>query len=88
MSKVRVIRQDILESEFHFKENDRTLLESLQKAGVDVLYHCKEGFCGACRCKIKSGNVRYINEPLAFVRTGEILTCCSQPESDIEIEVL
>lgn len=88
MSKVRVLRQGKLESEFEFAEGDRTLLESLQKRHVDVLYHCKEGFCGACRCKLKSGKVNYINEPLAFVRQGEVLTCCSQPAEDIEIEVL
>ena len=60
----------------------------LQKNGVEVLYHCKEGFCGACRCKLKSGSISYINEPLAFVRKGEILTCSSVPDGDIEIELL
>lgn len=88
MSKVRVHRDNQLESEFDFGSNDGTLLNSLQSNAVEVLYHCREGFCGACRCKLKSGSITYINEPLAFVRKGEILTCCSVPESDIEIEVL
>lgn len=88
MSKVRVHRSGELESEFDFKDADRTLLDSLQKNHTDVLYHCKEGFCGACRCKLKSGSITYINEPLAFVRKGEILTCCSKPDQDIEIELL
>ena len=88
MSKVRVRRNDQLESEFDFDSNDKTLLNSLQRNAIEVLYHCREGFCGACRCKLKSGSITYINEPLAFVRKGEILTCCSVPESEIEIEVL
>jgi ferredoxin len=88
MSKVRVQKSDQLESEFDFNDNDGTLLNSLQKNSVEVLYHCKEGFCGACRCKLKSGSISYINEPLAFVRKGEILTCCSKPQGDIEIEIL
>lgn len=88
MSKVRVHRDNELESEFDFDSNDGTLLNSLQKNAVEVLYHCREGFCGACRCKLKSGSITYINEPLAFVRKGEILTCCSVPNSEIEIEVL
>ncbi|NVK25511.1 MAG: 2Fe-2S ferredoxin-like protein [Gammaproteobacteria bacterium] len=88
MSKVRVHRNNELESEFTFDSNDRTLLNALQKNAVEVLYHCREGFCGACRCKLKSGSISYINEPLAFVRKGEILTCCSVPDTEIEIEVL
>jgi len=88
MSKVRVHRQTELESEFNFDSGDGNLLNALQKNNVEVLYHCREGFCGACRCKLKSGSITYINEPLAFVRKGEILTCCSQPDTDIEIEVL
>lgn len=88
MTKVRVLRQEQVESEFDYQSNDKTLLNSLLTNQVDVLYHCREGFCGACRCKLKSGDVTYINEPLAFVRRGEILTCCSQPTSDIEIELL
>jgi len=88
MAKVQVQREQQTSVEFEFVEHDRTLLDSLQKHGVEVLYHCREGFCGACRCKLKSGSVSYINEPLAFVRRGEILTCCSKPDEDIEIELL
>lgn len=88
MSKVRVHRTGEFESEYDFNEQDSTLLSSLQSNGTEVLYHCREGFCGACRCKLKSGTIQYLNEPLAFVRKGEILTCCSKPTSDIEIEVL
>lgn len=88
MSKVRAFKQNELRVEFTFKEEQSSLLNALQKQQVDVLYHCKEGFCGACRCKLKSGEVEYINDPLAFVRRGEILTCCSKPKGDIEIELL
>jgi ferredoxin len=88
MSKVTVHRNGVIETEIEFVNTDATLLNSLQKNSVDMLYHCKEGFCGACRCKLKSGSISYINEPLAFVRKGEILTCCSVPNEDVEIEIL
>ena len=88
MPTVKVRRNQQVESEFTFSDADSTLLNALQKNNVDVLYHCREGFCGACRCKLKSGSVSYINEPLAFVRQGEILTCCSKPDDSIEIELL
>lgn len=88
MAKVRVHRANELHAEFEFSEADGTLLNALQNNKVDALYHCKEGFCGACRCKLTSGEVDYINEPLAFVRKDEALTCCSKPSSDITIEIL
>lgn len=90
MGKVTVHRNGAVESEYEHTASDGTLLESLQNNKTEVLYHCKEGFCGACRCKLKAGAVTYINEPLAFVRKGEILTCCSKPSDgqDIEIELL
>lgn len=88
MAKVNVSKGNDSESTFEFKENDPSLLDALQANGVEILYHCREGFCGACRCKLKEGSVEYSNEPLAFVRRGEILTCCSKPTSDIKIELL
>lgn len=65
---------------------DGTLLDALEEAAVEVHYHCRNGFCGACRTKLKSGSVVYINEPLAFVRPGDILPCCCVPSSDLDIE--
>lgn len=63
------------------------LLTFLEQHKQSVNFQCREGFCGACRCKLLSGNVRYLQEPLAFVRKGEFLPCCSVPLSDITIEI-
>lgn len=63
-----------------------TLLDALEQHQVEVSYHCRNGFCGACRTKLLSGEVTYINEPLAFVRPGDILPCCCIPASDLDIE--
>lgn len=88
MPKIRVHRNNAIESDYDFAEDDGTLLNSLQSQNIEVLYHCREGFCGACRCKLKAGSITYINEPLAYVRQGEALICCSKPVTDIEIELL
>ncbi|WP_440056047.1 class I ribonucleotide reductase maintenance protein YfaE [Pseudoalteromonas sp. T1lg65] len=64
-----------------------SILETLESAKVEVAYQCREGFCGACRAKLLDGETRYNQEPLAFVRDGEILLCCSQPITDIKIEL-
>ena len=42
---------------------DTTVLESLEQANIPAEYHC-EGFCGACRCKLTSGEVEYVIDPL------------------------
>ena len=39
--------------------SEGTLLDALEKHQLEVHYHCKSGFCGACRSKLKSGSVRY-----------------------------
>lgn len=69
------------------KSEDNTLLDCLLKNDIKANYHCKEGFCGACRAELKSGTFEYTNEPLACVRNGEVLTCCCKPTSDLIIKV-
>lgn len=63
-----------------------TILQTLEKANIQTEYHCREGFCGACRCKLKSGEVEYVVDPLAFIDDDEILPCVTRPTTDIEIE--
>ncbi|MCF2947019.1 class I ribonucleotide reductase maintenance protein YfaE [Paraglaciecola aquimarina] len=63
-----------------------TILQSIERKEVEVQSHCRDGFCGACRCKLKSGQVEYKVDPLAFINDDEILTCCTIPITNIEIE--
>jgi len=67
-------------------QSSDSLLDVLEAHQVDVHYHCRNGFCGACRTRLNSGTVEYINEPLAYVRAGDILPCCCIPTSDLDIE--
>ena len=65
-----------------------SILECLEAADVEVHYHCRDGFCGACRVSLCQGQVTYPQgEPLAFVGEGEILACCSLPVTDITLEL-
>ncbi|WP_017445237.1 class I ribonucleotide reductase maintenance protein YfaE [Gayadomonas joobiniege] len=63
-----------------------TLLEYLESRQYQVHYHCRDGYCGACRTELISGQVEYPKEPLAFVRRGEILPCCCRPTADLTIK--
>jgi ferredoxin len=70
-----------------FFDSDKNILNSLDRENIESHYHCRDGFCGACRCKLIKGSVEYPNEPLAYIDDDEILTCCSKPTSDIEIDI-
>lgn len=64
-----------------------TLLESIEIKQITVQFHCREGYCGACRTKLIKGEVEYTTFPLAYIDDDEILPCCCYPVSDIEIEL-
>ena len=71
-----------------FKKQKQTLLECLEQADVEVHYHCRDGFCGACRVTLTAGEINYPKgEPLAFVGDNEILPCCCVPVTDISLEL-
>lgn len=72
-----------------YQNKDDTLLECLEKADHEIHYHCRDGYCGACRITLHSGEIDYFNgEPLAYVGKNEILPCCCKPLSDIEITLV
>lgn len=64
-----------------------TVLDSLEQQGVEVHYHCREGFCGACRTKLIEGQVEYCTDPLAFIDDDEILPCCCKPTTNLVIRL-
>jgi len=71
-----------------FSNAKQSLLECLEGADVEVHYHCRDGFCGACRITLVDGEIFYPNgEPLAYIGDGEILPCCCIPITDITIEI-
>ncbi|MFT6987228.1 MAG: ferredoxin [Psychromonas sp.] len=66
-------------------DTQKTLLENLEAQEISVEYHCRDGYCGACRCQLHSGEVEYKNDPLAYYREGEVLTCCSTSKDNIRM---
>ena len=81
------IETDTLEpQQVHFR-NANNLLESLEAQNIQVPYQCREGYCGACRCKKISGQVNYIKEPMAWINDDEILPCVSIPTSDLQLKL-
>lgn len=72
----------------NFEDKKQTLLDCLEQANVEVHYHCRDGFCGACRVTLTAGEVHYPNgDPLAYVGDNEILPCCCVPITDISLTI-
>ena len=63
-----------------------TLLEGLERTGHEVEYQCRGGYCGACRVRMLDGEVTYLEQPLAFIASDEILPCCCVPKSDLRVD--
>jgi ferredoxin-NADP reductase/predicted pyridoxine 5'-phosphate oxidase superfamily flavin-nucleotide-binding protein len=65
---------------------DGTLLELAEAQGLEPAYSCRNGVCGTCAVKIVSGVVDYREPPVAEVREGEALICCSTPRPGPHLE--
>lgn len=63
------------------------LLSRVEEKGIQTNAQCRQGFCGACRCRLVSGDIEYIEQPLAFVNDNEVLLCCAVAKSPVEIEI-
>lgn len=79
MKTITVLKQS---SEMQIPVNG-TILDSLERNGVQIDSMCRTGFCGACKTKKLRGDVKYIDEPLGcFNEAEEILPCVCVVESD------
>ena len=74
-------------TELQCPEEHPSLLAALESHRVTVEYQCRVGYCGSCRCRLVSGQVDWLTEPLAFIQPDEILPCCCRAKGDIEIEM-
>ncbi|MEH0740627.1 MOSC domain-containing protein [Vibrio cholerae] len=69
-------------------DNQRTLLEQAEDAGIPMANSCRAGLCGACRVTVESGEVDQEDVPAlhGFAHEpGLALACCCVPKSDIEV---
>ncbi|MCL9775865.1 class I ribonucleotide reductase maintenance protein YfaE [Vibrio methylphosphonaticus] len=62
-----------------------TVLETLEQAGLEPEYNCRDGHCGACRCTLVSGEVEYVGFAMAYTQGNEILPCICRAKTNIEL---
>jgi ferredoxin len=70
-----------------FDGQHSSLLEALESKKVNVFSECRNGFCGACKTTVISGEVNYLSEPLAELKSDECLPCCCVPNGDLNLKL-
>jgi ferredoxin-NADP reductase/MOSC domain-containing protein YiiM/ferredoxin len=64
-----------------------SLLEFAEACDVPVRWSCRVGVCHTCESGMIGGRVRYSPEPLDRPAEGNVLICCSTPQSEIELDL-
>ncbi|MBZ9656323.1 MOSC and FAD-binding oxidoreductase domain-containing protein [Phyllobacterium lublinensis] len=65
----------------------QNLLELAEACDVPVRWSCRTGVCHTCETGLVAGTVGYRPEPVDAPADGNVLICCSQPKSDIVIDL-
>jgi len=72
----------------HKGNNQETLLEQGEAAGLMIPYSCRGGMCGCCKVKLESGDVEQLcKDGLTNLEQeqGYVLACSCIPQSDLVI---
>jgi cytochrome P450/ferredoxin-NADP reductase len=60
---------------------DRTVLDILEAAGVDIACDCREGLCGSCEVRVIEGEIDHRDRVLSQAereKNNQMMTCCSR----------
>ncbi|WP_299021105.1 hybrid-cluster NAD(P)-dependent oxidoreductase [uncultured Photobacterium sp.] len=77
-----------LDGNLFLGDNQKTLLEQAENAGLSVSNSCRAGFCGACKVSIESGEVEQPDVPGLLPgekEEGKALACCCTPKTDVDV---
>jgi ferredoxin-NADP reductase/MOSC domain-containing protein YiiM len=64
-----------------------SILELAEACDVPVRWSCRTGVCHTCETGLLDGAVAYTPEPLEPPATGNVLVCCSQPGTDLAVDL-
>jgi uncharacterized protein len=65
---------------------DASLLEFVERHGVEVASGCRSGGCGSCETRLLEGQVQYAQAPDHDVAPGHCLLCVGRPASALVLE--
>ena len=69
-------------------KGDKPLLDVAESKGLTPPYSCRNGQCGSCAVKLKSGAVTYRTKPSAHIDPSDVLLCCAVPAKDCDTVIL
>ncbi|GIH25245.1 sulfurase [Acrocarpospora phusangensis] len=64
-----------------------SILELAEACDIPTRWSCRSGVCHTCQTPVLTGRVRYRPCPLQPPALGTALVCCSQPESDLILDL-
>ena len=64
-----------------------SILELAEACDVPVRWSCRSGVCHTCETGLLDGTVDYAPEPLEAPADGNLLVCCSRPDTDLVIDL-
>ncbi|TIA07070.1 MOSC domain-containing protein [Aureobasidium pullulans] len=68
---------------------DKTLLEVMREAGLEVASSCETGSCGTCRIGVRRGKILHQGTGLSIEEQEKKMLCCvSRGEGHIDVELL
>lgn len=69
-------------------DNQQSVLEQAENAGLSLPYSCRGGMCGACKVRLESGEVTVLSDSALSAEEqaqGIILACSCVPKNDLVI---
>ncbi len=64
-----------------------SLLELAEACDVPVRWSCRTGVCHTCMTGLIAGSIIYNPEPLERPAPGNVLVCCSQPNTGVTLDL-
>jgi ferredoxin-NADP reductase len=64
-----------------------SFLELAEACDVPVRWSCRTGVCHTCMTSLISGSISYNPEPLENPAPGNLLICCSQPNTAVTLDL-
>ena len=70
-----------------FDPSYASLLELAEACDVPVRWSCRTGVCHNCESNLLAGEIGYSPDPIDLPADGRVLICCSQPTSEVVLDL-
>jgi ferredoxin-NADP reductase/MOSC domain-containing protein YiiM len=70
-----------------FPDDTHSVLDLADACDVPTRWSCRTGVCHTCTTPLLSGDIAYDPAPLEPPADGEVLICCTQPKTDIVLDM-